>query len=216
LKAKQVILSMKKRIKNGLLSFVHLNTEKLRKQSEILTTFTALIKKKSITLIELMIVIVMLTILTGATAYVYLALSNSWVGQETRAGVHLDIDRGIEEMARNLREATAVQSAAGSNEIRFTKDGGDYIYYLYNVNDSYPPAFSEGFYELRKAGLSSMPADLQSKTFTYGAGKIAMRDIASPAASSLSVSGNMAVIDLSITRGNETIRSRTQVKVRNL
>ncbi len=171
--------------------------------------------KKGLTLIELMITIVMFAILAGVTTYVFRAILLSWSSQETRAGIDINLDRGIEEVVRDLREAKAIQSV-NNDEIRFTlyESGTDnsYIYYLYNSSDSYPPGFNQSTYEIRRAALSG---DI-SGTFTYGSGRLIIYDVVSPTTSDLSLSGNIITIDLSITRGDETMRSRTEVRPRNL
>ena len=164
------------------------------------------------TLIELIITILMLVVLTGVSAFVFRAVLLSWHSQETRSGIDIALERGIEEMVRDLRKAKQVQSV-NNDEIRFTHDLiAYYIYYFYNANDSYPPSFSQGSYQLRKAELSGGI----SGTFTYGSGSIIITEALPPAASDLSMSANLITLDLSIKRGDETIRSRTQVRPRNL
>lgn len=163
------------------------------------------------TLIEVIIVIVMLVILTAASALLYQAILLNWSSQQMRAGIGIDMDRGVEELVRDLREAKQVQSA--NDEIRFTQDNSAYyIYYLYHISDSYPLSFNQGLYQLRKAQLTGGI----SGTFTYGSGQIILNDVLSPPVSDLSVSANLITIDASIQRGDETIRSRTQVKPRNV
>lgn len=167
--------------------------------------------RKGFTLIELIITILMLVALVGASAFVFRAMLLSWSSQETRSGIDISLDRGIEEMVRDLREARQVQS--NNDEIRFTQDQTTYyIFYLYNANNSYPPSFNQSSYQLRKATFSGGI----SGTFTYGSGPIIITEILPPNASDLSISGNIVSIDLSAKRGDETIRSRTQVKPRNL
>jgi len=169
------------------------------------------ITKRGLTLIELMAVIVLFVILTAVVVYILRAVLLSWSSQETRSGIDISLDRGIEEMVRDLREARAVQSS--NDEIRFTQDQANfYIYYLYNAADSYPSSFNQSLYEVRKAALVGGI----SGTFTYGAGNIIINDILSPLASGLSLSSNLVTIDLSMKRADETIRSRTQVRPRNL
>lgn len=159
-----------------------------------------------------MITIVMLVALVGVTAYVFRAVLLSWSSEETRAGVDISLDRGIEEMVRDLREAKEA-SYVNNDEIRFTPDQSNYyIYYLYNENDFYPPSFNQSSYQLKKAALSGGIGG----TFTYGSGTIIIIDILSPPTSDLSLSNNVVTLDLSLSRGNETIRSRTEVKPRNL
>ncbi|MFA4889689.1 MAG: hypothetical protein WC628_08990 [Candidatus Omnitrophota bacterium] len=159
-----------------------------------------------------MITIVMFVILTGVIVYILRVVLLSWSSQETRAGIDISLDRGIEEMVRDLREARQV-STVNNDEIRFTQDlTAYYIYYLYNASDSYPSSFNQGAYQLRKAALSGGI----SGTFTYGSGDIKIIDVLPPPTSDLSFNSNLITLDLSIKRGDETIRSRTQVRPRNL
>lgn len=168
--------------------------------------------RKGFTLIELIITILMLVVLVGVSAFVFRAVLLSWSSQETRSGIDIVLDRGIEEMVRDLRKARQVQSI-NNDELRFTQDqSAYYIYYFYNANDSYPPSFNQSSYQLRKAALSGGI----SGTFTYGSGPIIITEALPPAISDLSISANLITLDLSIKRGDETIRSRTQVRPRNL
>lgn len=168
--------------------------------------------KKGLTLIELLIVILLFIILTGVIAYVFHAALITWSSQEKRSGIDIALDRAIEELARDLREARQVQSQAGSDEIRFTQDGTNfYIYYFYNANDSYQPAFNQSSYDLKKAALTGGI----NGTFTYGSGQVIIGDAVPPATSDLSLDGNIITIDLSVKRADETIRSRTKVLPRN-
>ena len=170
---------------------------------------------KGLTLIELLISIIMFSVLAVTSVFVFRAVLLSWSSTEGRSGIDIVLDRGIEEMVRDLREAKEIQSTAGYDELRFSQDGSNYyIYYLYNASDSYvpPPAFEQTKYELRKAALTG---DIDS-TFTYGSGQIIVTDVAAPTTSDLSLSGNIATIDLSVVRGDETIRSKTEVRPRNI
>lgn len=164
------------------------------------------------TLIELIITILMLVALVGVSALVFRAVLLSWHSQETRAGIDIALDRGIEEVVRDLRKARQAQSV-NNDEIRFTHNLTTYyIYYLYNTADSYPPSFSQSSYQLKKATLSSGI----NGTFSYGSGQTMVTEVLPPATSDLSISANLTTLDLSVRIGDETIRSRTQVRPRNL
>ena len=52
-------------------------------------------------------------------------------------------------------------------------------------------------------------------SFTYGGGTLLMRDVKPPPVSDLSVSGSTAMLDLTLIRGDETIRLIERVKRRN-
>ena len=166
------------------------------------------------TLIELVMTVVMFVILAGVTLYLFRAILIGWSGQETRAGINIGIDRAMEEMVRDLREANDIKYL-NNDEIRFTQDGADYyIYYFYNESDSYPPNFNQSSYQLRKAALIG---DIEGAL--DGVGRVIITDVVPPPASDLSEDpdiGNVYIIDLTIERGSETIRSRTQIMPRNL
>ena len=167
--------------------------------------------RKGLTLIELMIVIALFVILIAVMVFILRAVLLSWSSQETRSGIDISLDRAIEEMIRDLREAKVVLSS--NDEIRFTQEQSTYyIYYLYNSADTYPPNFNQSLYAVRKTTLTGGIGG----TFTYGSGQIIINDVLAPPTADLSVSGNIVTIDLSITQKEETIRSRTQVRPRNL
>ncbi|MFH1771504.1 MAG: prepilin-type N-terminal cleavage/methylation domain-containing protein [Candidatus Omnitrophota bacterium] len=172
-------------------------------------------KKGAFSLIELMVVVVMLSVLVASVMLVFRAILLASASQQIRAGVSIDSDWLIEKMVRDLREAREMSSASGYNEIRFSPDGSNYsIYYLYNAADSYvpPPAFDQDSYQIKKATLTGGI----NGTFTYGAGTLVAFDCLAPPATNLSAAGNIATIDISIKRGDETIRSLSRVMPRNL
>jgi hypothetical protein len=121
---------------------------------------------------------------------------------------------GLEKAIREMRGATALQNDA-NDAIRYTlREGGvsnSYILYLYNASDTWPPAFNQSTYQLRKAALSGGI----NGTFTYGAGDLFMRDIKPPTTSDLSVSGSVATIDVTLSRADETFRLIGKAKKRN-
>ena len=173
--------------------------------------------KRGITLIEIMVAVALFAILAVATVLVFRAILLSWASQETRAGIDIALDVEVEEVVRDLREATAI-SSVNSDEVRFTAGGSDYIYYFYNENDSYPPVFDQSTYELKKTALTGGI----SGTFTYGDGRIIIFDLIPPGTGTdpktdLSIdANNLITVILKMTRGDETITSKTQVRPRNL
>jgi len=174
--------------------------------------------KKGLTLVELLITIVLFALLATAAVYVFRAVLLSWSSQEERTGIDIMLDKSLETLVRNLRGATAVRLGPNLGddyeEIRFTQGGTDYIFYLYNAGGSYgsPPVFDQDSYELRRTTLSGGI----DGTFTYGDGLIIAMDILPPTTSDFSFDGSMVTIDLSAKRGNETVRTRTEVRPRNL
>lgn len=167
------------------------------------------------TLIEVLIVLMLLTITLSLTTNIFKTVLLSWSAENDRAGLKITLERGMAEITSELRQATVVQSVAGRDEIRYTKDGSTfYIYYFYNSADSYvpPPAFDQTSYELRQATLIGGI----DGTFTYGSGFLMIRAISAPTTSDLSLSGNIITIDLTTITANATVRLRSQITPRNL
>ena len=159
--------------------------------------------RHGLTLIELLIVISLLVVLTGATAYVFRIVLVNWSYFDTRTGLAIELDRGMEGVTRNLRMASAIQNLS-SNEIRFTQgNNSSFIYYFYNSGKDY---------QLREAVLTGGI----NGTFVNNAGRIIMTQVAPPPASTMSVTGNVANITLALADRGEALNSRVIVRPRNL
>ncbi len=170
---------------------------------------------QGVTLIELVISLVLMSVLGWAAVTVFNVVILSWSNQVERTGIDIQLDRAVEVMARDLREAIAVQSTADYDEVRYSEDSSThYIFYLYHASDAYtpPPAFDQDTYELRKTALTGGIGG----TFTYGDGDLLLTDVIPPATTDLSISGNLVIVDLSVQREDETVCARTQVRPRNL
>ena len=158
--------------------------------------------------------LVLLAALGGGAMIIFNTLLLSWSSQTDRIGSDIQLDRAVEETVRDLREARQFQSTAGRNEVRFTTDGLNFfIVYLYSAGDSYvpPPAFNQTAYQLRRAAL----AGGINGTFTYGSGTLLVQGVLPPSTSTISASGNLITLDLSVQRNSETVRVRTQIRPRN-
>lgn len=167
--------------------------------------------RKGFTLFEVIITVFLFSLLAAAIMVIFKTVILNWASMENRIGIEVVLDRGIEEISRDLREAKLVQSS--NDEIRYTPDNSNYyIYYLYNAADSYPCSFNKAAYQLRKATL----AGGINGSFSYGSGQIILTDILPPSTSDLSLSSGVVNVDLSVSRRNETVRTRTKVKPRNL
>jgi len=167
--------------------------------------------RKGMSLVETVIATVLVVVLTITIAYVFRAVILSWAAGEGRLGLDINLDRGMFEMVRDLREAKAV-SSVNSDELRFTTTDDTYhIYYFYNASDAYPPTFNQSSYEIRKATLDgSLTAGL------VNAGRVIVSNVLPPSTSDLSYSSNTATITLGVKKDNETLTSSIQVRPRNL
>ncbi len=169
-----------------------------------------------VTLVELLITLLLFAVLMTATAFSLNPILLAWASQQDRMELQRQSQHGMERLIRDLRLATALQGDA-NDAIRFTlRESGvnnSYILYLYNAAESWPPAFTQSTYQLRKASLTGGI----NGTFTYGSGDLLMRDIQPPTTSDLSVSGSVATMDLTLLRkSDETFRLIEGIRRRNL
>ncbi len=197
---------------------------------------------KGLTLAEMLIVIGMLIVLVGMVMYIFHVILFSWVSEEARAGLGIELDRAVNMIAKDVREAAESTPQAIKwrypQEIRFAvvadsdryPDGTPkpnffhyYIYYFYNANDRYPNAFTQSAYDLKRYQFTNVTGnDPNTGTFTYGAGQIVANQVLPPIATTaipkpgLSVNGDTVTIDLSITRDSETMRVQTDAIPRNI
>lgn len=176
--------------------------------------------QRGFTLIELVMAILLFSLLSITSASLFRVMAVNWSGEEIRSRLGINLDRGVEEIARDLRKATQVQSTTNYDEIRCAQRQGAsstysyYIFYLYNAADSYvpPPNFSQTSYQLRRGTLSGGI----NGTFTYGSGDVVLNDVVPPPTSDLSLSGNLTTLDLTVKKNDETLHTRTLVRPRNL
>lgn len=171
---------------------------------------------KGVTLIEMVISLLLAGVLMTATAYAMNPILLAWSSHQDRMELERQAQHGVERAIRDLRLATAFQNDA-SNAIRFTvRESGvnnSYIFYLYNANNTWPPAFNQTSYQLRKAALTGGIGG----TFTYGSGTLLLRDVQPPPTSDLSVSGSVATLDVTLVRNSdETFHLIQRVRRRNL
>lgn len=169
------------------------------------------IDKKGLTLIELFVVIVMLAILVVTVGYLFLTGLKLWDQGYARSDIRGDISQAMELISKNLRQAKSIDAFPTESTITFTADLGSgdtsYRIYLYNSSDPEPnPSYEQDTYELRWA----------KGTVSYGSGTILATDIAKPTNTPFSRTGNYITIDLTVTRKDETVRVRTNVRPRNL
>ena len=167
-----------------------------------------------VTLIELLIALMLVGGLMTAAAYAMNPFLLAWSIYQDRMELQRGSQQGLEKALRDLRLATALQNDA-SDAVRYTlRESGvsnSYILYLYHSSNSWPPAYNQTSYQLRKASLTGGIGG----TFTYGTGDLLMRDVKPPPDSDLSVSGSVATMDLTLVRADETFRLLERVKRRN-
>ena len=171
-----------------------------------------LLKKKGLTLIELLITTAVLSILVLTVGYTFIIGLRLWNDGYDRSDIRTDLSQALELVSKNLRQAKSIDAiTAGS--ITFTADLGDgddtYRIYMYNASDTEPPPYKQNTYQLRRA----------KTTVTYGSGPVLIANVKKPNppnAKPFSQSGNVITIDLVVERGDQTVAMRTNVRPRSL
>jgi len=152
-------------------------------------------KKSGLTLMELMLVIIGMTILFGVAVFSFLAASKVVQTQQNRICSGEELSQGLQKVARELREAadnstgnsnngTITQADANggvgniSHTIRYqdVEDSQFYVLYLYNAEDPSGDPFDnryerDAIYQIRLAPVVG---------FSYGSGRILARHVMSP------------------------------------
>lgn len=169
-----------------------------------------IINRKGLTLIELLVTTAILAILVFTVGYVFVVGLNLWNEGYVRSDIRGDTSQAMGLISKNLRQAKTIDILTESS-ITFTADLGSgddtYRIYLYNSADPEPnPPYTQSTYELRWA----------KGAVSYGSGAILATDIAQPTNAPFTRSGNYLTIDLTLIRGDETLRIRSNVRPRNL
>jgi len=175
--------------------------------------------------LETLIVLLLLSVLMGVSSFLLVVSLRAWDAGCIRTGIREDVSYAMEKAVRDLKEmanGSLAKYNPGSGEIAHTiqydEIGGDqdtYVLYLYNEDDSsFDSTYSESLYDLRRANTTDgdVPAS--------GEGALILRDLVSPGATTpataLTVSGTQVTLDFVVQRSDETVRTRTKVRPRNL
>jgi len=178
-------------------------------------------QKKGFTLLETLIVFSLLSVLMGVSAYLFTVSLRAWGTGSLRTEIREDMSYAMEKTVRDLKEM-ANGSLHQYNSIAHTiqyddLSGRTYVLYLYNANDAtLDSTYSKSLYDLRKADIDG------GDTPASGGGVLILRDLISPDAAApataltIDPSGTQVSLDFVVQRRDETVRTRTKVRPRNL
>lgn len=179
-------------------------------------------RRRGVSLLEMLFVISLITLLVGTMMFLYVIVLRGWDQYGKRTDLAEKLNFTLERMLRDVRKAKAITPPApmNSHSIRFTLCEGSptctdnsYIYYLYHASNTWPPAFNQTSYELRRAPLSGGI----NGTFTYGAGDLIALGIKPPPETDISYSGTVVEIKkLAASDASETITVSGAVRPRNV
>lgn len=183
------------------------------------TSGKAGVVRRGFTLTEMIIVLLLLALLSGVGGSLFVAGLQAWDSGRTRIGVREDVSYAMDEIVRDLKamaNGSLTRYNSVAQTIQFGERGGDtYVFYLYNAEDSsFDSNYTESLYNLYKADIT------RGDNPGSGEGTLILRDVVSPDAASpataLEINGTEATLDLIVRRNNETVRTRTAVRPRNL
>jgi len=152
--------------------------------------------------------------------FMFRAVTDSWTMQGARAGLSVSMNKALQTMSSDLRNARRV-AGQDNRELRFTQDGSTYfVYYLFSKSDSspfsesdaYPLSVDGALCQLRKATLSGGI----DGNFQYGSGDLVAKDILAPPVSGLSFRSPVITIDLTAQQGRDSLRLVRVIRPRNL
>lgn len=176
--------------------------------------------QKGFTLLELVFTLTLVIFLVSAVFLVYLVSLRAWDHLGHRTDLHEKLHFALERIVRDVREAKDLSVA--DHAIRFTvrESGTDnnYIDYLHNASDSWPPAYNQTVYDLRRASLTAAGSPgIGDDTFVYGSGDLMVTSLKPPTANtSMTRSGNHVIIKLVGKEEDDTLTIRGKVRPRNV
>lgn len=181
------------------------------------------VTNRGFTLIETIIVLLLLAILLGVSGSLFVVSLRAWDSGCVRGGIREDISYAMEKTVRDLKAialGSLSQYDSGSGDIAHTiqyddLSGNTYVLYLYNADDAtLDSTYGQNLYDLRKADID------QGDAPATGDGVLILRDLVSPDATSpataLTVGDTQVTLDVVVQRVDETVRTRTKVRPRNL
>jgi len=194
------------RCRNALTPFV---TFKRRKRSA----------QSGLTLLELVFTLTLIGFLVGSILFLYIIALRGWSNLGHRSSVHEKLHFALERVVREVREANLLSVANHALRFRERVTNNGYIYYLYNASDSWVPSYNQTSYDLYRTSLTEagIANDLSDDTFTYGNGDVIVTGLIPPASgTTITSSGNYAIVKLVGKEGDDTLTVRENVKPRNL
>ena len=173
---------------------------------------------KGFTLLEIVFSLALIVFLVTSILFVYIVSLRGWENLGHRTDLHEKLHFGLERMTRDLRES--VRMDVSDHSVIFVLPTGISpnfytfcIYYLYNPNDSWPPAYNQPSYELRRAvtGIGNIGS------FTYGSGDTIITNLRPPAAdTSITAAGNVLMIKLTAFEDDDQLTVQGYVHPRNI
>ncbi|GEM_PF-2238671 len=169
--------------------------------------------QSGITILELLFTLTLITFLIMSVSAIYIVALQGWDNLGHRSDLNQKLSFGLDRIVREVHKAKDLSVANQSLRFTLYQSGSDqsYIYYLYNLADSWPPAFNQTSYDLMRTTLTGGIAG----TFTYGSGELMISNLKPPGLTTITSSGNVATLTLTGQNKNDSMTLRSAVCARN-
>lgn len=166
--------------------------------------------QKGLTLIELLISLIVLSILGALVASTYLFGARTIQSYQTHGGLRASLGQAMQKAVNMIRQAKSIDSLTESRVV-FTADLGEgdrmYRLYLYHPDDAEPnPPYTQETYQIR---LAIDDGD-------YGAGSVLVSEVQPSAEPPFAMAGSLMTLDWTVLTAQASLRLRTKVSPRNL
>ncbi len=171
---------------------------------------------KALTLLEIVFALSLISFLITSIAFIYIVSLRGWENLGHRTDMHERVHFGLERVVRELRQATTATTS--NHSVNFVLPTGASpnfytygTYYLYNANDTWPPAYNQSSYELHRVvtGIG------HASPFTYGSGDIIITGLRPPTETSITSSGTVINLKFTAFEENETLTAQGYAHPRN-
>ena len=161
-----------------------------------------MMKRRGFSLLEVILVVAMTAILSGAVFFVYLACFRAWNAGENRAELRTELSQALEAITRDLYRAKDI-TLESAHSLRFVQGTSEFRFYLYSADDPDPPAYDKTAYRLLKSSADE----------TYGKGTMLATGVQPTV---FSYDNKVVTVDLTATKDGSTVHMRTRIRPRNL
>lgn len=158
-------------------------------------------KRHGFTLLEVILVIAMTTVLSGAVIFVYITAFKAWNAGQDRSEVRTELALALEGVSRDIGQAREIV-VESANSLKFIQGTTESRLYLYSADDPSPAAYNQSSYQLRKSSASE----------SYGAGTVLANGVHPTV---FSYNNKVLTIDLTATQDETSVHMRTRIRPRN-
>ncbi len=176
--------------------------------------------QRGITLLEIVFAISLIAFLVSSVAFIYVVSLRGWENLGHRTDLHEKLHFALERVVRDVRNANALSVNNHTLVFTLNENGwtNTYQYYLYSPNDSCPPVFNQNTYELRRMRTVSCNPNgvCVASSSVCGTGELIVTGLKPPNDTTITSSGNVAMIKLTAFEEDDKLTVQGDVHPRNM